>query len=172
MKAITISSIQSKTIVSILIDIGALSFIYLVPTISHILRFPVYLIEPMRLMLILALVHTNKTNAYLIALSMPLFSFLISGHPVFAKTILIAFELAFNVFLFYWFAKIIKKVFPAILLSILISKIAYYIIKFGLISMLVIDSNLISTPLWIQLVTMLAFSSYLFVFYKRNKGKA
>ncbi|MDY0202455.1 MAG: hypothetical protein RBR40_15895, partial [Tenuifilaceae bacterium] len=65
-----------KTIAYVLFDIFALAFIYLIPTISHMLSFPLYLIEPMRIALVLALVHTTKRNAYIIALTLPLFSFL------------------------------------------------------------------------------------------------
>ena len=74
-RAVTLFSKQN--IKSIILDIAAIAFIYFVPTISHILSLPVYYIEPMRLMLILALVHTTKQNAYIIALTLPLFSFLI-----------------------------------------------------------------------------------------------
>lgn len=168
MRTIGVSTLPQKAIFNVLIDLGALAFIYLVPTISHLLQFPVYLIEPMRLMLIFSLVHTNKTNSYLIAMTMPLFSYFISGHPIFAKTLLIAFELMLNVYLFYWLSNKFKKVFPSILASIFISKLVYYLVKFGLISLLFIDSSLISTPIWIQLITMSVFSVYVFFFYKRT----
>lgn len=169
MKALSTQLTKKNTLTSILIDIGALTFIYLVPTISHIINLPVYLIEPMRLMLIFALVHTNKTNAFIIALTLPLFSFLVSGHPVFPKMILIAFELSLNVYLFYFLASKIKSVFPAIFLSIILSKVIYYMLKFGLVSMAIIDGTVISTPLTIQLITTIVFSSYLFLFYRKNK---
>ncbi|MBE0647810.1 MAG: hypothetical protein IH596_08505 [Bacteroidales bacterium] len=168
MKAISTAVLQRTTIASVFIDSGALLFIYLVPSISHLLSLPVYLIEPMRLMLILALVHTSKKNAYLLALTMPLFSFLISSHPVVPKMMLITFELVFNVFLFYLLTKRMKYLFPAILLSILISKIAYYLIKFGLIQMTVLDSELVSTPITIQVIMVILFSSYVYLFYKRR----
>ena len=169
MKALTLPLIQRSTLISILTDIFALAFIYLVPTISHLISLPVYLIEPMRLMLILALVHTNKRNAYILALTMPLFSFLISTHPVFPKMMLIAFELSLNVFLFYVMMNKIKYLFPSILLSIIISKILYYILKFSLINLAIIHTELVSTPILIQLVTTVLFSLYLFLFYRKNQ---
>lgn len=168
MKLLSHQLMQRTTLISLLTDIGALTFIYLVPTISHLISLPVYLIEPMRLMLILALVHTTKMNAYILALTMPMFSFLISSHPEFPKMILIAVELSLNVFLFYVLVKKIKYLFPAILFSILISKTIYYILKFILIRMTFINSDLISTPILIQLATTLLFSLYLFKFYKKN----
>lgn len=169
MKSISPTIIQRIPVTGILIDISALVFIYLVPTLSHLLSLPVYLIEPMRLMLVLALVHTNKQNGYLLALTMPLFSFIISGHPVFAKMLLIAAELLLNVYLFYLFSNRMKHIFPAIFLSILLSKAVYYLLKFALIQLAVINTGLVATPLLVQLVMAVIFSLYLAFFYKNVK---
>ena len=166
------NSIQSpRNILSIVLDFTALAFIYFVPTLSHLVSMPLYFMEPMRLMLILALVHTNKTNAFILALSLPLFSYLVSAHPVFPKMILITFELSLNVLLFYLLNRKIKKIFLAILLSIILSKTAYYIIKFGLLKMLILKGGLVSTPLFIQLVTTLIFSGYVYLMLREAKAK-
>ena len=172
MKTLSYPFLQRSTLVSVLTDIGALAFIFLVPTISHLIRLPVYLIEPMRLMLIFALVHTNKTNAYLLALSMPVFSLIISGHPAFPKMILIALELSLNVFLFYTLVKKVKYVFPSVLFSIIISKAIYYVLKFMLIKFTILDTELFSTPIWIQVIMTFLFSLYLFIFYSRGLQEA
>lgn len=169
MKTLSRSYLQKSMVISILTDTGALAFIYLVPSISHLLSLPVYLIEPMRLMLILAMVHTSKSNAYLLALTLPLFSLVISGHPVFPKMLLIAFELSMNVFLFYILAKRIKAVFPAILLSIVISKMLYYALKFLLIRLAVIETGLITTPILVQVIMTFLFSFYLYLFLRNNQ---
>lgn len=171
MKAISITNRQQKTITTIVIDLAGLALIYAIPTLSHLLSFPLYLIEPMRIMLILALVHTTKTNAFIIVLTLPLFSFMISGHPIFPKMILIALELLLNVTLFYLLVKKINRIFPAILLSILLSKLAYYGLKFALIKLALLDSVIISTPLYIQLVMMLLLSGYLYLFYRKEAPK-
>lgn len=168
MKAISISNSKQKTITSIVVDIAGLALIYAIPTLSHILSLPLYLIEPMRIMLILTMVHTTKTNAIIIAITLPLFSFFISGHPVFPKMILIALELLLNVMLFYFLTKKINRIFPAIFISILLSKLAYYGLKFGLIKLALLDSGIISTPLYIQLIMMLLLSGYLYLFYKKE----
>ena len=169
----TITQSLSKPIVwqSLLMDILAVAFIYLVPTIAHLTSLPIYLIEPMRLMLILALVHTNKTNAIIIALTLPLFSFAISSHPVLLKMILISGELLINVLLFYWLKALMKKVFPAILLSILLSKLVYYAAKYFIISFGLLEMSLVSTPLYIQAITTVIFSTYLFVVFRYYKGE-
>lgn len=160
---------QGKVAVTALLDLSAIALVYFTPTLSHLLSLPLYLIEPMRLMLVLALVHSSKQNAYLLALSLPLFSFLVSGHPVMAKMFLMTGELALNVFLFYKLAKWVKSPFMLILSSILLSKLAYYLLKFLLLETVLLQGNLVATPLWIQLLTMLAFSTYTSVMLSKNK---
>ena len=152
---------------SLLIDIMAITSIYFVPALSHLLNFPLYLIEPMRMMLILAMVHTNKKNAYLLALTLPLFSYFISGHPLFIKMLLISFELSLNVFLFYLLIKYLSNYFTAAFGSIMLSKLAYYAIKFILLNSLLINGNLISTPIYIQIITSLIFGLYCFLKKKK-----
>lgn len=168
MNTARVNYFSKQNVLSAIFDISALAFIYFVPAISHLLSLPLYLIEPMRLMLILALVHTTKQNAYIIALSLPLFSFLISAHPFFPKMILISFELVLNVFLFYLFVNKFKNTFLPVLLSIIISKLVYYIIKFGLIKLALIESGLVSTPLTIQLIMLLVFSGYVTILFKKH----
>lgn len=161
-------SISNLNIKSIILDIFALAFIYFVPTISHLLNIPIYLVEPMRIMLILAIAHTTKKNAYIIALTLPLFSFLISSHPNIFKVLLITAELVLNVWLYFELSKKTNQ-FVAMLSSILISKVFYYLLKFSLISFAVLQTGLISTPIYLQLITSLVFSGYLFFVIRRNR---
>lgn len=161
--------LNREKIKNILFDIVALAFIYFVPTISHYLNVPLYLIEPMRLMLVLAMVHTNKRNAYIIALTLPVFSLLMSGHPIAIKAAIMTMELVFNVWLFYTLSQKWKNTFVVMLISILLSKLAYYAVKFGLISMAVLHTELIATPVYLQLITSVVFSAYLFFLFKRKE---
>lgn len=166
---INISATSWKSIIKpAVLDVFALAFIYFVPAISHLLSIKLYLIEPMRLMLILALVHTSRKNAYLLALTLPMFSFLISSHPVLIKTLLISAELVVNVALFYLLVRRIH-VLPAIFISIWLSKIFYYALKYVSILTVFPGERLIGTPLLIQLTTSVVFSIYLFLFFKNNK---
>ena len=168
---ISVSSLQLNT-KSLILDLFALAFIYFVPTISHLLNIPIYLVEPMRIMLILAIAHTSKNNAYLIALTLPLFSFLISSHPNIFKALIMTMELLLNVWLFYKLSTKVNQ-FVAILSSIVISKIVYYLLKFGLISFAVLQTGLISTPIYLQVITSIVFSGYLFfVLYRRRISAA
>lgn len=164
-------SISKLNLRSIVIDIFALAFIYFVPTISHLLNVPLYLVEPMRIMLILAIAHTSKRNAYLLALTLPLFSFLISAHPNVFKALIITLELMLNVWLFYTLSTKVNQ-FIAIFSSIIISKIVYYLLKFGLISFAVLQTGLISTPIYLQLITTVVFSGYLFFILRKNQVPA
>ena len=146
----------------IIFNLLALLFIYLVPAISHLLSFPVYYLEPMRIMLILAIVHTSRKNAYLIALTLPLFSMLISAHPALVKTSLITGELLLNVWLFFFFEKMSNKTL-AIFLSIIVSKIFYYLVKFILITSVLMSGDLISTPMYIQIILLFGLSGYIYL---------
>lgn len=166
----TLQLTSRKTLSYVLFDILALTFIYFVPTISHMLSFPLYLIEPMRIALILALVHTTKKNAYIIAITLPLFSFLVSAHPVFYKMMLISGELVINVWLFYFIFSRTKNAFVSILSSIVLSKAIYYLAKFIAIALILQTSErIISTSLYIQAATTIVFSVYLGLMYRNSR---
>lgn len=148
---------------NIVFDLVALLAIYLVPAVSHLLSFPVYYLEPMRLMLILAIVHTSRKNAYLITLTLPLFSMLISAHPSLVKTSLITGELLLNVWLFFLLSEKLSNKTLSIFLSIVVSKIFYYVIKFLLINSAVMVGDLISTPIYIQIIMLFVLSGYIYL---------
>ena len=163
MEAVLNNKISKNIIKGSLFDLLALTFVYLVPTFSHLFALPIYFVEPMRLMLILAIAHTSKKNAYFLAATLPMFSFLVSAHPVFLKTLLISGELFINVWLFFFLSEKINNKFGAMVLSIAISKIAYYLIKFTLLSFVLLEGNLISTPILIQVITTAVFGSYIYL---------
>lgn len=161
-KAIAFSQRHIKALI---FDISALAFIYLIPAISHMLSIKLYLFEPMRLMLILALVHTRKPNAYLLAVTLPLFSYFISSHPVFIKSGLIAIELSFMVFVFYSLVSRMHS-FAAIFISIWASKLFYYGLKYLAIITVLPAEPLVGTPLLLQLGTSALFSLYVLFMFK------
>jgi len=153
---------------AIVFDLVALLAIYLVPAISHLLSFPVYYLEPMRIVLILAIAHTSRKNAYLIALTLPLFSFLISAHPSLIKTSLITSELLLNVWLFFFLSEKLSNKMFSMLVAIIISKLVYYFVKFLFIQSALISGSLISTPIYIQLMIMVLLSTYIFLINKKK----
>lgn len=152
-----------------LIDLTAVLLIYFTPAFSHLINLPVYLIEPVRLMLILSIAHSSKTNTFILALTLPLFSHLISAHPVFLKTLLISFELVLFSFLFYELSKKFKSVFLVMFVSITAGKVFYYLFKYVLITSGLIQSELISTPVYLQLIVSVIFSVYVSIILNRNK---
>lgn len=99
-----INSSSSKVYKTILIDVAIFLVIYLLPSISHLFPFPMYLIEPMRIAVLATYLLTrSKVNTSIIAVSIPLFSFLVTGHPVFFKSFLISVEFLTNILLFIYF---------------------------------------------------------------------
>ena len=166
------TAIQSQSTISksIILDIVALAFIYFLPALSHVGNYPLYLIEPMRIMLIVAIMYTSKRNAYIIAFTLPLFSFILTHQPVFYKTIILTIELVFNIWLFYQLSEKWKNYFAAIITSILASKAVYFVLLYGLVNLQLLESDLISTPIYFQLILTLVLSSVLFIGLTRRES--
>ncbi|HSW54462.1 MAG TPA: hypothetical protein VLH59_05170 [Ignavibacteriaceae bacterium] len=124
----------------------------------------------MRVIIIISLVHTSRNNSYLLAVLLPLISFAFANHPSIAKTFILSGDLLLNIFLFY----ILKRwynVFLSMALSIILSKLAYYLAKYLLIQFSMIDGGLISTPLYIQLIIIVVLSSYSYLAVKLKAKK-
>lgn len=154
--------LSESKITNIIFDLISLSVITLTPALSHLTSIPLYLLEPMRIMLIVTLLHTSRKNAYVLAFVLPLFSLLISNHPSLIKTILIAAELSLNVYLFFLLITKINNKLIATFISILLSKLFYYTVKFILISSGLMKEDLVNTPLYIQLLIAFILSIYTF----------
>jgi len=147
-------------------DIIALTVIYFVPVFSHLFAIPLYYAEPMRLMLVLSIMFTSKRNAFIIAATLPLFSMITSGHPVFYKALIMSGELLLNVLLYFVLLEKFKNKFTSMVLSITFSKAAYYGLKILLLNLALMSGDLIATPIIFQLGVILVFSSLLML--KRN----
>ena len=167
----TIKTVKLEIIV--LWDLFIIGLFYMVPTLSHLSSISFYRFEPMRCVLLLNLLLTgNKKNAYFMAVTLPLFSFFVGGHPVFAKAFLMAAELSANVCLFDVLSRRIKKSVIAMFLSIVASKIFYYIIKFGIISIGFLDSPMVATGLLTQLIVAVVLSVAFWKFSEKVVYKA
>jgi len=161
--------VSKKNVEIIIIDLVLLAFIYLLPSISHIISFPLYLIDPMRIVILGSLlILGNKKNAYILALTIPLFSFMFSGHPIFTKNILISIELITNIFVFFSLRSKINNTFISILSSIVISKLIYYGLKYLFVIFGILEMEIISTSLLIQLIVALSISILFSIFYSKN----
>lgn len=161
-KALSIIDFKSN-IKTYLIDFSLLLLIYFLPAISHLFAFPIYYLDPMRIALVVALIHTSKKNAYIIAITLPLFSFLISSHPQILKSFLLSAELIINLGLFFFIKDKLKNVFATLFISIVISKVIYYFLKFVLIYFTLLNDKLFSTPFYFQLISVFVLSSYIYI---------
>jgi hypothetical protein len=141
---------------TILIDVVLLSALYLVPTISHLTATPLYKLEPMRIALIVALLFTHRANAYLIALTIPLASAWITGHPPPLKAVLMGIEFTILVATY---IHLVRKdripAFVALTAGILLGKVVYYAMKYVVLSAGWLGGSLVSTPVQTQVVLAL-----------------
>jgi hypothetical protein len=154
----------------LLLDLVALAVVFFTPVIAHLIHFPFYMVEPMRLMVILSLAHSTRTNSYILAFILPLFSWGVSGHPEFFKMWVMTAELAVNVFLFYHLIRKIESVFLSMVISILVSKVFCYSLYLVFFSMMFIREEAEPAFLIAQVITTLIFSSYVsFILRKKSQ---
>lgn len=159
-----------KLIIILLTDALVVLLVFFIPTFSHLCGLPLYLIEPMRLAVFLTLFTSdNKINSYFLAAALPLFSFMVGGHPILIKSLIMSMELIINVWLYWKLLKFNLYIPITVFVSILLSKIIYYFVKYILITLGILDFSLISTPILIQLGVIVAISS-LFFFKKNNRN--
>ena len=154
-----------KISATLLIDIVAVFFIYYLRDLSQFINYPLYLIDPMRMMVILAIAFTPRWNGWFLALLLPFFSYYMGSHPHLIKTSIMAAELLLNVWLFWFLYDKIKFSLLAILLSIMFSKAVYYLLKYICIQAAWLEGDLITTPLDTQVITTLAFSVFIFIVF-------
>jgi hypothetical protein len=162
-------TITKKVIRPLVFDIAAFLGIYLVPAMVHYIAWPVYMIEPMRIVLVLAIVHTSRHNALFLALTLPFFSYLVSGHPFPLKAAIISTELIANVILFYLLASKTGSRFFSMLIAILASKMFCYLLYWVFISWRFVMDEAEPGFLVIQLCMSLVFSTY-FLFQKKDQS--
>ena len=154
-----------------LTDISALIFVGLVPATSHLFKIPVYYIEPMRVMLVLSLLYSSRYNAYALAIVLPLFSFLVSGHPAPIKMMVIMAELLLNAWLFLLFYQKIKRPFLSALGSIIISKIFCYTMYFVVFSVAFVKAEAEIAFLSAQVILTFILSSLVWLITSYRKSK-
>lgn len=147
---------------SLIINLAGILLVCFLPAISGLLNFPFYLFEPMRVIIIVSIVHSSKKNSYLLAVLLPLISFVFSNHPSIAKTFILSGDLLLNIFLFFFFKKS-YNIFLSMAFSITLSKLAYYMAKYLLIEFSLLEGELVSTPIYIQLLIIILLSSYAYL---------
>lgn len=145
----------------ILFDICALLVLGNIPAMSSTFSFPVYMFEPMRVLLYLAIAHTNRKNAYVLSVLFPLFSFVTASHPSLIKSGLLGIEMLLNLWIFYYLTGKKKDVFIASIAAIFIAKTVYYSLKFSALSTGAMTGSLMATPAGYQLAILILVSGYL-----------
>ena len=139
-----------------LIDVALLACLYLLPSLSHATALPLYMFEPMRVTLIIALLFTHRANAYFIAFTIPLASAMITGHPVPFKALLMGIELSILVASYVYLVQTARiPAFVALTAAILLSEVIYYTMKFAALGAGLLSGGLVSTPLQTQLILAL-----------------
>ncbi len=151
----------------ILFNGAAVAFILIAPGLAHLFSFPLWYLEPMRLVLVLAMVHTSKQNGYLLALVLPLCSWIFSGHPELIKMLIITMELVANAALFYWLNHRLNKPFAAMLTAIFTSKIMCYLMYWGVFSAAFLKAETGMAFIMVQVVVTFFFSLYTAIVIKR-----
>lgn len=164
----TISRILSPR--NITVDIVIFVSIFFIPALSHLAPFPLYLLDPMRILLFTGYLLTRQNaNALLLALAIPLFSSLVTGHPPLFKAILISIELTVNLLIF---MKLISNtklhIALSLFLSIIASKFVYYALKLAFINLGLIEGELITTNLWLQLGTVVFVTILFFLIWTKT----
>jgi hypothetical protein len=157
----------------ILIDVVLLTALYLLPSFSHLTALPLYKLEPMRIALIVALLFTNRANAYLIAFTIPLASAWITGHPPPLKAVLMGIEFTILVATY---AHLVRKdripAFVALAAGILLGKAVYYSMKFVALGAGWLGGSLVTTPVQTQLTLAVATAAvFAFIEHYRRPGK-
>ena len=150
------------------IDLVLLSAACLLPTVSHLLAWPLYQLNPMLLMLLAALLLVrDRRNAYLMALLLPMVSMLAVGMPTPLKALCMSAEFATVVFLSGrmqgWNTRFLTS-FGSMVLAVVGGKCVYYLLKALIIS----PAVLVTTPLWIQGLSVMA-AALMFAALRRDE---
>jgi hypothetical protein len=165
---VTINNTGNIRLRTAITDFAALFFVGMVPAASHLFNIPIYYIEPMRVMLVFALLFSSRWNAFALALALPLFSFLVSGHPMPLKMIIIMAELLLNAWLFLFFYRNAKMPFLSTFGSIIISKVFCYLMYMIFFSVAFLKAEAASAFLLAQLLLSVVMSSIVWLIVKRR----
>jgi len=151
-----------------ILDIVAFVVVFFIPKIAGLIHFPFYMIEPMRLMVILSIAHSSRLNSFFLALTLPVFSWAVSGHPELFKMMVMTGEITLNVFLFYFLFRKINSILLSMVISIVVSKVLCYTLYLVFFSMLFIREEADPSFLVVQVITTLVFSFYVFLILRKK----
>lgn len=148
-----------------LTDMALLGVACLVPSVSHLLALPLYMLNPMlALLLVGLLIGRDWRNAMVLAVLMPLVSCLVTGMPAAPKMVCMMAELAtvatlFGVLSRRW------TVLPSVMAAVLAGKVVYYLLK----ALVMAPAVLVGTAWWMQLGAVILWCGLFALLYKRVK---
>ena len=161
-----------KHIRILLLDFIIITGMYAAVSFAHLIPFPLYKLEPMKLFLLVAILYSSRGNALLMAATIPLISSATSGHPIFPKNLIIGVELmAFAAILT---SKMIQHQNVALRFfsALMASKLLYYGIKAIVIYSGWMSMTPFSTSLLVQLQGALIVLGVYWILTSPLKGRA
>jgi hypothetical protein len=150
-------------------DLIFIAIVLFIPTLSHLIGFPFYIFEPMRLLIISYLIFTKSKNAYFLAIALPIFSFVFAGHPTLFKMPLVAMDLVLNIAFYNFLLKKQLNIFVSIVLSVIISKAIYYSLKAIFIYSGLLVNGLVETNINYQIINLIILLVIAFIYLKGRK---
>lgn len=156
---------SNKLIRLALTDMALLGVACLVPSVSHLLALPLYMLNPMlALLLVGLLIGRDWRNAMVLAVLMPLVSCLVTGMPAAPKMVCMMAELATVATMFGWLQRK-WAVLPAVLTAVLAGKAVYYALK----AVVIAPAVLVGTAWWMQLGAVVLWCGLFTLVYKSRK---
>lgn len=156
---------SNKLIRLALTDMALLGVACLVPSVSHLLALPLYMLNPMlALLLVGLLIGRDWRNAMMLAVLMPLVSCLVTGMPAAPKMVCMMAELATVATMFGWLQRK-WAVLPAVLTAVLAGKAVYYALK----AVVIAPAVLVGTAWWMQLGAVVLWCGLFTLVYKSRK---
>lgn len=159
-------SVNTRSLVRIAgLDVVLITAACLIPAASHVLPFPLYMLNPMLALLLMGMLLGRRwQNALLLAVLMPLVSSLLTGMPAVEKMVCMMAELATVATLYGWLGRH-WKVLPAVLVSVLAAKVVYYALK----AVIIAPAVLVGTEWWMQLGAVVLWCGLFSMLYKKEK---
>ena len=165
------SSLVKSHLRTVIIDAALIVLLCLTPALSHFFGVSYHYFEPMRIALFAGLLLVDdKRNGYLLAALLPVASMLISGMPTPPICALMVLELMLNVFIFHLITKVSKSAFVGMLTGIVLSKVVFRLLKWGVISQGMMQTSELIANWQVQLVVAVVFAA-VFALILRLKQK-
>ena len=167
---------QTKSLVSVntlIVDAVIIALFCITPAIMHLFGLSYHYFEPMRIALFAGmLIVGNHQNSYLLAAVLPISSMILSGMPTPIICALMVVELLLNVKLFYWLTKLGKNAIAGMLVSIIVSKVVFRLLKCLFVSSIAFNSANLMANWQSQLIMSIVLACGFGLLLKLTEKKA